>query len=137
MTNEQYLVVSYFTVGLLSFGFALAAYLWLRRSFIGVTQSIRNKLTIILRRLFFIGIILPALVGFFSVSFRSCTKVTYVQIIADRSYLVAKNQEQLSTSLSYIVIALLLWGLIILGAFIISKNHKIVESVETDTPVEK
>ena len=127
MTNEQYLVVSYFTVGLLSFAFALATYLLLRHSFIGVTQAVRGKLSIILRRLFFIGIILPALVGFFSVSFRSCSKETYVQIIADRSYLVAKNQEQLSTSLSHIVIALLLWGLIILGAFIINKNHKIVE----------
>lgn len=128
MTNEQYLVVSYFTVGLLSFAFALATYLLLRHSFIGVTQAVRGKLSIILRRLFFIGIILPALVGFFSVSFRSCSKETYVQIIADRSYLVAKNQEQLSTSLSYIVIALLLWGLIILGAFIINKNHTIGES---------
>lgn len=128
MTNEQYLVVSYFTVGLLSFAFALATYLLLRHSFIGVTQAVRGKLSIILRRLFFIGIILPALVGFFSVSFRSCSKETYVQIIADRSYLVAKNQEQLSTSLSYIVIALLLWGLIILGAFIINRNHKIGES---------
>ena len=128
MTNEQYLVVSYFTVGLLSFAFALATYLLLRHSFIGVTQAVRGKLSIILRRLFLIGIILPALVGFFSVSFRSCSKETYVQIIADRSYLVAKNQEQLSTSLSHIVIALLLWGLIILGAFIINKNHKIGES---------
>jgi hypothetical protein len=128
MTNEQYLLVSYFTAGLLSFAFALATYLLLRHSFIGVTQAVRGKLSIILRRLFFIGIILPALVGFFSVSFRSCSKETYVQIIADRSYLVAKNQEQLSTSLSYIVIALLLWGLIILGAFIINKNHKIGES---------
>ncbi len=128
MTNEQYLVVSYFTVGLLSFAFALATYLLLRHSFMGVTQAVRGKLSIILRRLFFIGIILPALVGFFSVSFRSCSKETYVQIIADRSYLVVKNQEQLSTSLSYIVIALLLWGLIILGAFIINRNHKIGES---------
>ena len=128
MTNEQYLVVSYFIVGLLSLGFALATYLWLRHSFIGVTQAVGGKLSIVLRRLFFIGIIFPALVGFFSVSFRSCSKQTYAQIIADRSYLVAKNQEQLSTSLSHIVIALLLWGLIILGVFIINKNHKIVES---------
>ena len=127
MTNEQYLVVSYFTVGLLSFAFASATYLLLRHSFIAVTQAVRGKLSIILRRLFFIGIIFPALLGFFSVSFRSCEQ-TYVQIIANRSYLVAKNQEQLSTSLSYIVISLLLWGLIILGAFIINKKHKIGES---------
>jgi len=128
MTNEQYLVVSYFAVGLLAFAFAFATYLFLRHSFIAVTQAVSGKLSIILRRLFFISIILPALVGFFSVSFRGCSRTTYDQIIADRSYLVAKNQEQLSTSLSYIVIALLLWGIIILGAFIINKKHKIGES---------
>lgn len=128
MTNEQYLVVSYFTTGLLSFAFALATYLLLRRSFIAVTQTVRGKLSNILRRLFFIVIILPALAGFFSVSFRSCSRDTYVKIIAERSYLVAKNQQQLSTSLSCIVITLLLWGLIILGAFIIKKNHKNGES---------
>ena len=128
MTNEQYLVVSYFAVGLLSFGFALATYLWLRHSFIGVMQAVRGKLSVVLRRLFFIGIILPALVGFFSVSFRSCSKGTYVQIIAERSYLVAKNQEQLSASLSHIVIGLLLWGLIVLGVFTANKNHKIGEN---------
>lgn len=124
MTNEQYLIVSYFTVGLLSLGFALAAYLWLRHSFIGVTLAVRGKFSIILRRLFFIGIILPALGGFFSVSFRSCSKGTYAKIIAERSYLVAKNQEQLSTSLLYIVIALLLWGIIILGALLLIKKQQ-------------
>ena len=124
MTNEQYLVVSYFTVGLLSFAFALATYLLLRGSFLAVTQIVRSKLSIILRRLFFIGIILPALAGFFSVSFRSCSKDTYIEIIADRSYLIAKNQEQLSASLSYVTIALLLWGLILIGLIIINKSHK-------------
>ena len=128
MTNEQYLVVSYFTVGFLSFAFSLTTYLLLRRSFIAITKVVRRRLSIFLRRLFFIGILFPALFGFLSVSFRSCSKNTYIQIIADRSYLVTKNQEQLSASLSYIAIALLLWGIIILGVFIINKSQKTGES---------
>ncbi|MBW1642925.1 MAG: hypothetical protein JRJ76_08810, partial [Deltaproteobacteria bacterium] len=75
--------------------------------------------------LFFIGIIFPAMAGFFSVSFRSCSKQTYAKIIAERSYLIAKNQEQLSTSLTYIVIALFFWGVIVLGALMVSESRKV------------
>lgn len=129
MTNEQYLIASYFVVGLLSFGLALAAYLWLRHSFTGVTRAVpETHFFHILRKLFSVGIILPALFGFFSVSFRSCSKETYHEIIADRAYLVAKNQEQLSTSLSHMVIALMVWGFIVLIALIIIKRQRMGES---------
>jgi hypothetical protein len=74
---------------------------------------------------FLLGIIVPALFGFFSVSFRSCKKETYEAIIADQAYLVAKNQEQLSAVLSYIAIALLVWGLIVsIGFLVLSKKKE-------------
>jgi len=129
MTNEQYLIVFYFAAGLLSLGSALATYLWLHRSFVGVVRVIPSgHFARILRKLFSPGIILPALFGFFSVSFRSCEKDTYEKIIADRAYLVAKNQEQISASLSHIVVALLVWGFIVLGALFIIKRHRMAKS---------
>jgi hypothetical protein len=67
---------------------------------------------------------LPALLGFFSVSFRSCKKETYEAIIKDQAYLVAKNQEQLSDALSYIAIALLVWGLIVSIGFMVLSRKK-------------
>jgi hypothetical protein len=73
---------------------------------------------------FLLGIIVPALFGFFSVSFRSCKKKTYEAIIADQAYLVAKNQEQLSAALFYIAIALLVWGLIVSIGFLVLSGKK-------------
>jgi hypothetical protein len=67
---------------------------------------------------------LPALFGFFSVTFRSCGKGTYEAIIRDQAYLVAKNQEQLSAALSYIAIALLVWGLIVSIGFLVLGKKK-------------
>ena len=74
--------------------------------------------------MFLVGIILPALFGFFSVSFRSCEKGTYEAIIADQAYLVAKNQEQLSAALSHIAIALLAWGLIVTIGFLVLRKKQ-------------
>jgi hypothetical protein len=124
--NEQYLIVSYFVVGAICLGLAVATYALLRRSFGALSaRAPGGHLGRILRRVFLLGIIVPALLGFFSVSFRSCKKETYEAIIADQAYLVAKSQEQLSAVLSYIAIALLVWGLIIsIGFLVISKKKE-------------
>lgn len=125
MSNEQYLIVSYFTIGLVAFLLALATYYLFRKSIMTLSDNFRSKLSVVIRRFFLIGIVLPALFGFFSVSFRSCSESNYTKIIADRSYLVAKNQEQLASALFYLVIALLIWGLIVAVMLIFTKNYTI------------
>lgn len=125
MTNEQYLITSYFTVGALCTGLAAAAYLFLRHSFIGIIRHIPFKqIPWILKRLFLIGILFPALFGFFSVTFYSCSKDTYEKVIADKDYLIEKNKEEISTSASYVVMALFAWGVIAGGAVYLSRSRK-------------
>ena len=124
MTNAHYLIVSYFVVGAACLVLAVATYSLLRRSFVELSADVPGgKLGLILRKLFLLGIVLPALVGFFSVTFRSCSKDSYEAIIANRSYLVAKNQEQLGTSVSYVCIALLVWGLIVALGFLTMRKR--------------
>jgi hypothetical protein len=112
-------------MGVLSFGIALATYLWVRRSFCAIADRVPARpLGRALRKLLLVGILLPTLAGFFSVSFRSCSKDTYEKIVADRSYLVAKNQEQIASSLAYAVVALTLWGLILVVPLVILKRTR-------------
>jgi hypothetical protein len=114
VTNEQYLVVSYFLVGVACLALGLATFALFRRCFEAVTKAVPGgKFGLILRKLFLAGVVLPALAGFFSVTFRSCEKHTYNAIVADRSYLIAKNQEQLGTCMLYICVALLVWALLV------------------------
>ena len=114
MSNEQYLIVSYFLVGGLSIVIGVAAYAYLRRPLEGLSRAFPSPhLASALKKLFPAGLVLPALAGFLSVSYQSCNQ-NYVSIIADRSYLIGKNQEQLSAICFFLMLAVLAWGIVIL-----------------------
>jgi hypothetical protein len=114
MSNEQYLIVSYFSVGVLSIVIAMAAYAFLRRPLAGLAGAFPNRnLAAVLKKLFPAGLILPALAGFLSVSYQSCHQ-SYESIVADRSYLVGKNQEQISAICFFLMLAVLAWGVVVL-----------------------
>ena len=90
-------------------------YLYLRRSFAGVADAAPGKhLPSMLKRLLPFGLIFPALLGFVSVSYQGCDRTTYKDIVENRDYLVAKNHEQISAILFYIVVAVVFWNLVAL-----------------------
>ncbi len=114
MTNDQYLIFSYFAVAVLATVLGAGAWLYLRRSFDGVVRAVSNKeLSLVLKRLFPAGLGLPAFLGFISVSYHGCGK-SYEEIVKERSYLIGRNQEQIVSILLWIVMALLFWDVIIL-----------------------
>lgn len=123
MTNEQHLIFSYFSAILIAGGIGVAAYLVLRRSLIEITRMRpKRPLFHIVRRLFPIGIVLPAIAGAFSVSFPGCD-TTYRMLLENRALLLARNQEQVSTSFFYTVVALLACGFVVLGVLIASRRR--------------
>jgi hypothetical protein len=116
MTNDRYLIVSYFAVAALAIAIAGATWLYLRRSFGGITRALSaGNLSQILKVMFPAGLILPAFLGFITVSYRGCGK-SYEEIVKERSYLVRINQEQISSILLWTAAALLFWDLVILFA---------------------
>ena len=125
MSNEEYLIISYFVVGIFCCVLPVIVYLFLRGSFMNIISLLPEKhFSKILRKLFFIGIFLPALLGFFSVSFKGCSIDTYDEIIKKRSYLVQKNKEQLSSSLNHTVYALMFWSVAVFSFILIVKKHR-------------
>ena len=114
MNNEQFLILSYFIVGALVIAIGLTVHAYLRRPLAGIMRTFRNShLGLILRRLFPVGLVLPALAGFLSVNYHACDR-NYAKIIAERSYLVEKNQEEISTACLFLLMALFAWGVIVL-----------------------
>ena len=113
MTNEQYLTTSYWVVGIASLAVGIATCIIFRRSVAGMTLALPSRrLAVILRRLLIPVIILTAMAGFLCVSFYGCDVDSYEKVIANRAYLVAKNQEQLSKTLSRTVGMLFVWALV-------------------------
>jgi hypothetical protein len=110
MKNDIYLVLSYVICAALSILLGALIYLFLRRPFAPLADAAPGKhLRSILKALFPLGLLFPALLGFVSVSYHSCARHTYAQIVETRSYLVEKNREQISTTLLSIVVAVLVW----------------------------
>jgi heme/copper-type cytochrome/quinol oxidase subunit 1 len=113
LTNDQYLIASYFVCAALSIVVSVLVYLYLRRSFASVVDAASGKhLPSMLKRLFPCGLIFPALLGFVSVSYQGCDRTTYKEIVESREYLIAKNHAQISAVLFYILVAVLFWNLV-------------------------
>ena len=114
MTNEQYLIASYFASAAISAALGTLVYFYLRRSFGEIAETASGKkFPAILKKLFPFGLVFPALMGFISVSYSSCNHETYEKILQDRKYLVERNQEQLSSTLFSLLIAILVWNLVL------------------------
>jgi len=115
MTNDKYLVVSYVICAALSILLGALVYWFLRRPFAGVAAATPSKhLRSTSKRLLPFGFVFPALLGFVSVSYQSCDRQTYAEIVESRSYLVEKNREQISSTLLSLVVAVLVWDVVIL-----------------------
>ena len=114
MTNEQYLIVSYFVCAALSVALGALVYLFLRRPFASVVETTFGRhLASTLKKLLPFGLLVPALLGFVSVSYSSCERTTYEEIVQSRRYLVEKNQGQISSTLLSILVAVLMWDVVI------------------------
>jgi hypothetical protein len=125
MTNERYLIASYFAGAALSAGLGTMVYMFFRRPFGGVADAAWGKrLSSMLKRLLPWGLLFPALLGFVSVSYQGCGRTTYEEIVQNRSYLVEKNQEQISSVLFYILVAVVFWDLIVLLILKYAQNRR-------------
>jgi len=114
MTNEQYLITSYFVSAAVSITLGTLVYFYLRRSFGEIAETASGRgFPAILKKLFPYGLVFSALMGFISVTYSSCNHETYEKIVHHREYLVEKNHEQLSSTLLSLVIAILAWTMVL------------------------
>jgi len=118
MANEHYLISSYFLSGVVCLAIGVAAWLWLRRPFGAVADALPGRHgPTFLKRAFPVSMILPALAAFFYVSYygRGCTAGrSYQSIVTDRTYIMAKNREQVTGALADTYIAVIIWGFVVL-----------------------
>jgi hypothetical protein len=116
MSNETYLLVSYFAVGMICLCLGLAAYLWLRRPLHGIFGELSHRnWGSILKKSFPLSIILFALSSCLSVNYYDgCNPIPYGKIVEDRAYIITKNREQISQTLSSIAWGVSVWGFIVL-----------------------
>lgn len=115
----------------------LAAWLWLRRPMIRITDALpREPLGMVLRKAIPATLILFALAAFLSVSYRGCDERPYDRIVADRGFMISKNQEQVSAALSWVVAGVVAWGVImVFGLLAIRRERTQTKSRSDDAAI--
>jgi hypothetical protein len=114
MSNERYLIVSYFAFAILCFGLGLLVYYILRRPFEGIANAIVGKArSTLLKRVLILSMTAASVLGFLGVSYNQQGCVKYEQVIQDRKGLVDRNVEQVQGATGWIAGTLFVWGVVI------------------------
>ena len=117
MSNEHYLIVSYFLVGLVSLCLGFAVYRALRTPFAAIAEATVGRLrSKVLTQALGVCMTLAAVLGFVSVSYiqGSCGSLSYEAVVKNRDYLVQINQRQLQRTGDWIVSAVFFWCVVVL-----------------------
>ena len=112
MTNESYLVVSYFAAAGAGVLLAVLTALLLSAPLRGALAAVARPLATVFRRALPSWLILAVLFGFFSVTYFDCHHKTYQEIVADSHHLVQKNFEQGADMTEYLATALAAYALV-------------------------
>jgi hypothetical protein len=115
MSNERYLIVSYFLFAFVSVCLGGAAYRVLRTPFAAIAEMVvvRGR-SLILKRVLAASLTAAAVLGFLGFSYTQKGCMNYEQVVKDRQYLVEANRKQLQGSGNWIAGVALGWGLIVL-----------------------
>jgi len=115
VSNEHYLIVSYFVVGLVSLCLGIAVYRVLRTPFAAIAEAATGRLrSRVLTRALGIFMTLAAALGFLSVSYTEKGCMSYEAVVKNRDYLVQVNQQQLQRTADWTVAAVFLWCVVVL-----------------------
>ncbi len=113
MTNERYLVVSYFAAAGAGVLLAVLTALLLSAPLRAALAAVAQPLGTVFRRFLPSWLILAVLLGFLSVTYYDCSHETYQKIVADQHHLVQKNFEQGAGMTQYLATALAAYGLVL------------------------
>jgi uncharacterized MnhB-related membrane protein len=114
MSNDRYLIVSYFLFAFVSVCLGGLAYRALRVPFVAIAERVVGRLhSSILKRALAASMTMAAVLGFLSFSYTQKGCINYEQVVKDREYLVQANREQLQGVGNWIAGAALGWGVVV------------------------
>jgi hypothetical protein len=132
VSNEHYLIVSYFLVGLVSLCLGIAVYRVLRTPFAAIAEAATGRLrSRVLTRALGFCMTLAAVLGFLSVSYNQRGCVSYEQVIKNRYSLVQNSKEQLQGTGEWIVSAVFLWCIVVLICLVVLRTAQANRHDET------
>jgi len=112
MSNERYLILSYFCLAVVCLGLGVLVYYILRRPFAAIADALGGSRSALLKRALVLSLTVASVLGFLGVSYTNKGCMSYDQVVKERSYLVDRNMEQLQNAAGWIVAAVFVWGVV-------------------------
>jgi hypothetical protein len=113
MSNERYLIVSYFFFAVVCPGMGFLAYVILRRPFERIAEATVGSRSHVLKRALAVSMIVAAVLGFLGFSYNQKGCVSYQQVVSNRHLLVQANVEQVQGAADWIAWTVLAWGVVV------------------------
>lgn len=125
MSNEHYLIGSYFLFAFISLCLGVVVYRVLRMPFAAIAEAAAGKLrSTLLKRALAVFMTLAAVLGFLSISYTQKGCINYEQVVKDRSYLVKVNQRQLQGAANWVVYAVFAWAVVVLLCLVVLRSRE-------------
>lgn len=110
MTNENYLIVSYFCAAAGGMAGAAATALLLRGPLRRAVAAVLAPVGRVFRRMLPAWLVLMVLFAFTSVSYLDCKHETYQHVVKDRAHMEQVTRTQASKMLNYLAVGLLAYA---------------------------
>ncbi|HVN19664.1 MAG TPA: hypothetical protein VMU05_12845 [Dongiaceae bacterium] len=125
MSNERYLVLSYFLFGVVCLGLGLLVYFILRRPFSAIADAVAgDSRSPVLKRALMFSLTVAGVLGFLGYSYNEHGCVSYEQVIRDRRLLVEANVRQVQDATDWLVGTTLAWGVVVVICISILQKHR-------------
>jgi len=123
MSNERYLVVSYFVFAALCLGLGVVAYSILRKPFERLSDATVGSRGAMLKRALAFSMAAAGVLGFFAFSYTQKGCVSYEQVTRNRDFLVEANVKQVQGAADWIAWTVLAWGVaVVIGLWSIRRR---------------
>jgi len=113
MSNERYLIVSYFFFALVCLVLGVLVYWILRIPFERIAVATVGSRGTVLKRVLAVSMTAAAVLGFLGFSYNQKGCVSYQQVINSRNFLVEANVEQVQGAADWIAWTVLAWGVVV------------------------
>jgi len=124
MSNERYLIVSYFVLAAVCLGLGVLVHLVLRKPFAAIADSVLAGRSPILKRALALSLTAAAFLGFLGYSYNEKGCISYEQVIQNRASLVQANAKQVQGTADWIIWTVLAWGVVVAVVLAATRKQK-------------
>ena len=128
MTNEQYLIVSYFSAAGGGVAAAVLTALLLRSRLREAVSSLVKPIGRVMRRVLPTWLILLVLFAFMSVSYIDCSHHTYQEVVEDRPHMVRITHKQLEDMATWLAVGLSVFALALSVMLVVCPGREVKEN---------